>query len=233
MIAEMTSYPAKQKFHSGEIVSPVLALELARDAADLQEVFQTEHPKEADAIRGPESLNAYRAVSALERDTVDDCGFIPLYSLFLFSMAVLFTSDTVKRRTRLLAGLLIAAVAVLDYFENVGIFKAINAQTVTTELAHAIRYPSLGKWTLLGITLLFLGGIIFVSQVEVFWDWTRKLLGIAFVITGLMLLIGTTCPMWFASANILFSVLLIVSACGLLTPFLKLAQLVPEPDDAL
>ncbi|HET9165494.1 MAG TPA: hypothetical protein VFP11_05825 [Candidatus Angelobacter sp.] len=222
MIAGMTRYPANNDFHNGEISGPVLALELARNAEDLRDVLQTEHPGEAlKQPRDIESLTAYRAVSALETNTIQDCGFIPLYSLFLAAMIGVFTSHAAKSRTRLAAWLLIAAVAALDYAENIGIFRAIAASSLSDEAAHAIRYPSLAKWALLGVTLLVLGGAMILSPVAAMWESARKLLGMLFALTGLMLLMATLCPMWFSWATQLFALLVILSACGLLAPFFR------------
>jgi hypothetical protein len=222
MLAGLAGYPAKEKFHDGEIVSPVLALELARNTDDLKEVLQTDHPK--DAVTGgtaPESFRPYRAVSALKVNTIEDCGFIPLYSLFLLSMVNLFSSSLAKSKIRIAAGLLIAAVAAFDYAENVGIFKALAASVLSNDLAYAIRYPSLAKWALLGTTLVVLGGVTIMSQTPVLWEWVRKLLGAAFVLTGIMLLVATSCPMWFGYANLLFSALVFISAVGLLATFFR------------
>lgn len=219
MLAGMVGYPAREKFHDN-IQSPVLALELARNKDDLQQVFQTADPKDAPGeVNGADALNAYRAVSALKGDTIEDCGFIPLYSSFLFAIIVLFSSDSVKKRLRIGPGLLIVAVAALDYAENLGIFRAIAAPAVTDHLAHAIRYPSLAKWALLGVALVVLGGLMMISKVDVFPKGMRKLLGAAFILTGVMLAGGTACPVWIGYANQVFALLVIVSAIGLLWPF--------------
>lgn len=222
MLAGMVRYPDKGKFHDNEISSPVLAMELARNRTDLEEVLQTQHPHQA-AIKDSDSLNAYRAVSALYANTIEDCGFIPLYSLFLLPMILLFTGTSAKNKIRVAARILIGAVAVLDYAENYGIFKTLHASIVTDELAHAIRYPSLGKWALLGVTLLVLGSVMVTSHKDVLSESVRTVLGIGFAITGVLLLMGMLCPMWIGNANLLFSLLIIASATGLLAPFFRIS----------
>jgi hypothetical protein len=215
--------PKPESFHHGQIKSPVLALELASDRNDLIEVLQTTNPALTlswpngcgfEIQRGP--------VCALRINTFQDCVFIPLYAGFLLCMALLFSKAPRRRWLGLAGAALAVAVAVFDYAENQGIFKALRTDVITNQTAQAISTPSRIKWTLLGLNLLFLGVLICISRLTNFRVWVRWLLGISYELVGLMLVVAAKAQlMLFAIATPLFGLLIIVSAVGLLGPFFQ------------
>lgn len=219
--------PKPESFHHGKIKSPVLALELARDRNDLIEVLQTTNPALTlswpngcgfEIQRGP--------VCALRINAVQDCVFIPLYAGFLLCMALLFSKSPRRPWLGLAGAALAVAVALFDYAENRGIFRALRANSITDQTAQAISSPSRAKWTLLGLNLLFIGVVICISRLPDFRAWVRWLLGISYGIVGLMLLAATECLPVFAMAMPLFGLLVFISAGGLLGPFFRRA---PKP----
>lgn len=215
--------PRPKSFHDHQIMSPILAVELARNRDDLIEVLQTTNPAVTlswpngcgfEIQRGP--------VCAVRINTIQDCFFIPLYSGLLLCMALLF-SRTPRRGWLGMAGAVLAVtVAVFDYAENRGIFRALGANSLTDQTALAISNPSRAKWILLGVTLLFIGLLICISRLPNFRAWVRWVLGISYGFVGLTLLVAATAQTaLFALGTPLFGLLIIVSAVGLIGPFFK------------
>jgi hypothetical protein len=214
--------PKPESFHHGKIKSPVLALELASNRDDLIEVLQTTNPGLTlswpngcgfEIQRGP--------VCAVRINTIQDCFFIPLYAGFLLCMVLLF-SRTPRRGWLGMAGAALAVtVAVFDYAENRGIFRALGTDSLTDQTALAISYPSRAKWTLLGATLLFIGLLICISRLPNFRVWLRWPLSVSYWIVGLMLLAATARLPLFGLATPWFGLLIFISAGGLLGPFFK------------
>lgn len=214
--------PKPESFHHGQIKGPVLALELASDRNDLVEVLQTTNPALTmawpngcpfDIQRGP--------VCALRINTFQDCVFIPLYAGILLCMALLFSAAPRRRWLGLAGAALAVAVAIFDYAENRGIFKALGTGVFTDQTALAISSPSRIKWTLLGLNLLFLGVLICISRLANFRAWVRWVLSVAYWVAGLMLLAAMARLPLFALATPLFGLLIVISAGGLLGPFFK------------
>jgi hypothetical protein len=164
--------PRPETFHDGEIKSPVLAVELARNRDDLVEVLQTTNPVLTLAWPNGCGFEIQRGpVCALRINTTQDCVFIPLYAGFLLCMALLF-SRTPRRGWLGMAGAALAVtVALFDYAENRGIFKALGTDALTDQTALAISNPSRAKWILLGVTLLFIGLLICISRLANFRAW--------------------------------------------------------------
>lgn len=137
-------------------------------------------------------------------------------------MALLF-SKAPRRRWLGLAGTALAiTVALFDYAENRGIFRALGADSLTDQTALAISYPSRIKWILLGLNLVFIGIVICISRLINFRAWVRWLLGISYGLVGLTLLgAATVQTALFALGTPLFGLLIIGSAVGLLGPFFQ------------
>jgi hypothetical protein len=215
--------PRPKSFHDHQIMSPILAVELARNRDDLIEVLQTTNPALILSWPNECGIEIQRGpVCAVRINTIQDCVFIPLYSGFLLCMALLF-SRVPKRQWLGLAGIAFAAtVALLDYAENRGIFEALRTVMITDQTAQTISIPSRAKWTLLSLNLLFIGALICISRLPDFRAWGRWLLGMVYGVVGLVLLLAATArTALFAIATPLFGLLIIISAIGLLGPFFK------------
>jgi hypothetical protein len=155
--------------------SPVLALELAANGAEIDAVNRSEGGKATEFIN-----------QQLSRDF----GFIVIYVVFFSCLALLLTELVADRSKYLkLSAIVFAVIAgIFDVIENVRMFKATStpAGTATDSLANSIRYPSLVKWALLfvvclvlGVTLSRRGGWLLVP-------------GLAFLIAALLGLSGVT-----------------------------------------
>jgi hypothetical protein len=107
--------PRPKSFHDHQIMSPILAVELARNRDDLIEVLQTTNPALILSWPNECGIEIQRGpVCAVRINTIQDCVFIPLYSGFLLCMALLF-SRVPKRQWLGLTGIAFAAtVALLD-----------------------------------------------------------------------------------------------------------------------
>lgn len=222
MAKDLERYPWPELFHDGEIKKPILAVELARDRKDLIEVLRTTNPAMALArAHGCADKDQRDPVCAVRTNTLQDCFFIPLYSGLLLCLALLFCKMPPRRWLGMAGAALAITVALLDYAENRGIFKALRTEEITDQAAQAISNPSRAKWMLLGVTLLFIGLLICISMLPNFRVWVRWLLSASYWIAGLMLLAATARYPLFALATPLFGVLLLISAGGLLGPFFK------------
>ena len=155
--------------------SPVLALELAANGAEIDAINRSEGGK---------------AAAFIKQQLFKDFGYIAIYVVFFSCLALLLTelvSDWTKYLS--LAAVVCAVLAgVFDLFENRGMLKAVStpADAATDSLANSIRYPSLAKWALFfifcllaGVILSRLGGWILIP-------------GLAFLIAALLGLSGVT-----------------------------------------
>ncbi|MGD0297227.1 MAG: hypothetical protein ABSE86_08920 [Bryobacteraceae bacterium] len=158
-------YPFPYIFHH-DVASPILALEISRDADDIEAVLHRADPL------------AKQAASFERVSNQLDLIFIPLYAFFFWSLARVFAE-----RTRLLT-LFILGTALFDYAEDWQIFRALDGENP------AIFIPSLVKWGLLGVVLLGTGIILLRSRSPVYSLATKRLLAIAYFISGLLLLIA-------------------------------------------
>jgi hypothetical protein len=204
-------YPHTSSFRAGQIVSPVLALELAGNITDLDDVFHNRKGKEEQEA----------AVTALERNTNQDCFFILCYTGELVSLALLFTAGQPARNLRWIAVASAVLAGLFDYAENYGIFQAIAAQKLgpghlTDDLARHISYPSLEKWTTLGITLLILTAAVWSSQLPRQRSKANLILTISFGVGGLLLLTAIQCLPLFPFANLWFGGTLLLAAVHIL-----------------
>jgi hypothetical protein len=152
--------------------SPVLALELPANGAEIDAVNRSEGGKSTAFIKNQLSK---------------DFGYIAIYVVFFSCLALLLTELTSDRNKYLnLAAVVCAVLAgVFDVIENLGMLKATSG-VATDSLANSIRYPSLAKWALLFVFCLFAG--VTLSRVG------RWLLipGIAFLLAALLGLSGVT-----------------------------------------
>jgi hypothetical protein len=183
-------YPQRTAFHNGKIKQPVMAMELARNQADLEVVLQTANPAQAlEEARKPDSAGRKNAVCALRVNTFQDLIFIPMYAGFLACVGWLFHCGAAKRAwVGILAAGLALAAAVFDYIEDYEMFQTFKASQVGDDLARAISGPSKVKWILLGISLLLLGVAIGISRFKDLGKRAKSGLAFAFAAFGALLL---------------------------------------------
>jgi hypothetical protein len=218
-------YPFLHNFH-GKIDSPVLAVELSRNAKELEGVLGAASPANA----APKSSPAI-AVACLRTNTYEDFVFIPLYTLFLWKFAVLFAigadgSRMVHRKT--IGGLAIL-IAVFDCAENIGILHALGAYPLTDSMAHTICWPSRCKWGLFAVALLLTAWILARSESPLYSLPTRRLLALAYGTAGFLMLVGLAMPHVIELASAMFALLVAVNIVGLLGPSFEVWFLRPDP----
>jgi hypothetical protein len=206
--AVLMGYPFPHVFHH-DVDSPVLALELSQGESDIEAVLHRSDQAAAQAAGG------------LRWNTGLDLVFIPIYGFFLWSLARVFTN-----RTRVLT-LFIAGTGLFDYLEDWRIFQALGGANP------AIYLPSLLKWTLLGIVLVWIGVILLRSMSPVYSVATRRLLGLAFLVSGLLLLMAVTAGQLIGYsvielALVIFSVLAVIQVFGLLGHYLSIPGATPK-----
>jgi hypothetical protein len=155
--------------------SPVLALELPANGAEIDAVNRSEDGKSTDFIKTQLSK---------------DFGYIVVYVVFFACLALLLTelvSDWSKYLS--LSAVVCAVIAgVFDVIENFGMLKAVStpAGTATDSLANSIRYPSLAKWAFLFVFCLLIGVTLSRRQ------GLLLIPGVAFLIAALLGLSGVT-----------------------------------------
>jgi hypothetical protein len=153
--------------------SPVLALELAANGAEIDAINRSEGGKATEFIK---------------KQLSKDFGYILIYVVFFSCLALLIievSSDWSKYLGW--AAVVCAVIAgVFDVIENVRMLKATStpAGAATDSLANSIRYPSLAKWALLFVFCLLVG--LTLSRV---WGWLL-IPGLAFLIAALLGLSG-------------------------------------------
>jgi hypothetical protein len=120
------------------ISSPVLALEVARNVAEVDAILSDAPSPDREAMR----IKQYA-----------DFGFICAYASLYVVMSLLLMPQ--GRAIAILAAVLGVIAAILDVIENLDILRVVD-----TDLAHttqamidAVRYPSLAKWGLASIAL--------------------------------------------------------------------------------
>jgi hypothetical protein len=204
----LRSYPFSHAFHH-DVNSPGLALQISRGAEDIDAVL---HRSDAASVK---------AVASLGWNNGLDLIFIPIYTVFLWSLARVFTS-----RTRLLT-VFLAGTALFDYLEDWRIFQALGGENP------AIYLPSLAKWGLVGIVLIWIGVIFLRSKIPVYSVATRRLVGITYLISGLLTLIAVIDGQLIGYslielALVLFSVLAVIQVFGLLGHYLSIPGAMPK-----
>jgi hypothetical protein len=216
-------YPFHHQFHH-DVDSPILALEISQGADDINLVLHPGPNKEAEAREcnlGRKDRQPTAAVcEAQARDfeyksNVLDLVFIPLYAFSVWALLRVFIG-----RTGPLV-LFILGTAAFDYLEDWRIFQALDGENP------AIYVPSLVKWGLLGLALLATGIVLLRSKNPVFSLATKRLLGLAYVVSSLLLLIsvalGTIIGYSLIELGVaLFSFLLVIQAGTFLGPYLAI-----------
>lgn len=181
-----------------DIDSPVLALELSHGASDIDAVLHRSEPDKAPL-----------ATHIMWLGNVLDLVFIPIYAFFLWSLGRVFTD-----RTRLLTWLVLGT-ALFDYLEDWQIFRALNGANPPIYLA------SLVKWGLLGLALLYTAVLLFRSASAVYSLPTKRLLGVAYLVSGGLIVIAVSLGQWIGYSYIaiglgIFGFLAIIHVIGLL-----------------
>ena len=130
--------------------NPVLALELVRNGADIDQIVKAESGAAAKFIK---------------RSTYKDFGFILVYALSFIALSLLLAKLNMdyKRFLGCFAAGCAALAAILDFTENRGMLRAIAGEA-TDSLADSIRYPSLAKWGLLFIFALLVGLLLVLRR---------------------------------------------------------------------
>ena len=135
--------------------SPVVAGELVRNAAEIEQVYgtalQAGHCGSPDYAASKDCVIAAR----LRLITWIDFLLIPSYALTYFLLGRL-----ISNRLGWLVMALAPIAALADVAENIGILHA-TAEAATDALALAIRTPSLVKWTALAL--------MWLAFIAVFW----------------------------------------------------------------
>ena len=129
-------------------------------------------------------------------------------------------------RTGLLA-LCILGTAILDYLEDRRIFQALDGENP------AIFVPSLVKWGLLGLALFGTGVILLRSKSAVYFWATKRLLGLAYLVSSILLLISVAFGERIGYSLIelamaLFSFLLVFQVAALIGPYLAIPAIQQE-----
>lgn len=155
--------------------NPVLALELVKSGADIEQIVKAESGKAAKFIK---------------RSTYKDFGFIFVYALSFIALSLLLSQMNVGRMRCLgwFAAAVAALAAILDLAEDRGMLRAIAGEA-SDSLADSIRHPSLAKWSLLFIFGLLVG-LLLIALRDVFvipavFFFVAALLGLCGVLLNL------------------------------------------------
>jgi len=197
-----SQYPYPHVFHH-DVDSPVIALELSRDAGDI------------DAVLHRPTCALKAAAESMAKVNWLDLVFIPLYGFSIWALARVFTT-----KTRLLT-LCILAAMILDYLEDWQIFRAIGGANP------AIYIPSLIKWGLLGLVFIGLSLILLASSSPVYTLSTKRLLAIGYLVSGILILVDVAMGEWIGYSHIelavnIFSLLFVVNVVGFLGHYLAI-----------
>lgn len=187
-----------------DVSQPVLALELSHGANDIDAVLHRGEPDKAPVAKRVMWLG-----------NVLDLVFIPIYAFFLWSAACLF-GGAGRGLT-----LLILGTALFDYLEDWQIFRALDGVNPPIYLA------SLVKWGLLGLTLLLTAVLLFRSASPVYSLPTKRLLGLAYLASGGLMIAAVSLGQWIGYSYIelglrVFSFVAVVHLIGLLGPYLSI-----------
>lgn len=223
---DLKRYPCEHAFHH-QIDSPVLAIELASTRAEVETVLAPACASyfeiySDEAQRAAAYIEARRVThSALLRDTIADCFFIPLYTLFIWSFGSLFAVDNPKPRIFLPRALAIAtiATAISDYAENIGIFRSL-ALGPSDILAQWTSWPSRFKWTMFAVSLLLTFVILLRSQNPMYSLATRRLFALGYLTTGTLLAMGVWRPTLIGLGLQIYAVIVLLQIIALLGPYI-------------
>lgn len=212
----LRNYPSDHDFHHG-INSPILAVELASNSGELASVLNPPPPphKETPQVQA-------QAREVVRNNTYEDCVFILLYTSFLwfFGMLFAFRSDGFPIGLRIF-GIVIVATGLCDYAENLGIFRATSAAQLSDSLALNICWPSRCKWSLLGIALLLTANILLRSRNLMYSLATRRLLALACILSGALVIVGLWNPPLVELGVNLFGSVVLINLVALLGPYIS------------
>jgi hypothetical protein len=147
--------------------SPILAIELPRSADDITSLLDRQPVSPRHAIR------------------------LETYADFPFIMSYVYLWYTLSRKVSQVLGFVTIFAGIADFFENIGILRAVGSTVPTQAIADATRYPSLVKWTLLGV--------VFVSLLYLFlprdeaksgWQILYLVIGLSYVYAGVLCVTG-------------------------------------------
>jgi hypothetical protein len=191
-------YPIEPRFHYG-IGVPVLALELAHNAGDIQTVlpgagYQPSERERTLKCKLPEGVRAGElkdrtvcppwdgdAHRAIRWNTMLDLLFIPLYVAYLVLLSRTISLDGRYRKAVLSLAVL---AGVFDYLEDWRIFEALQGGTP------AVYLPSLAKWVCLGMTLALVAFRMIGPHRQFFSIASDRVLGLEYLIAGGSILTG-------------------------------------------
>lgn len=208
MLFLLRPYPYVHNF-PGLVSSPVLALQLSRNADDLQRVL-------ADGDSSQEAL----ARKVLRTNNNLDLCLIPLYAGFLILFVRLFRRVPGKSLLRSLVLGSILGAAAFDYLEDYGIAQALRSPMFTGGLASAIAIPSHAKWGLFGVSLILVGVLLLGSDGFLYSRATLRIQGVLFLLGGLSILAGLVEHARIELGTELFAICVLWNAGALLGPAL-------------
>jgi len=212
MLLGLRHYTLEHNFQH-DIDSPVLALELASNSHELESVLNP--PSAAEDAKT-------QSRAALQSNTYEDCLFIVLYSLFLWTFADLFAGpDKVSRVNRWILAVVIVATALCDYAENLGIFRVLRTQQFTDALAQQVCWPSRCKWLFFGGALLITATLLLLSHKKIYSLATRRLLAIAYAAAGLLIVTGLGYPPFIELGVNVFGLTVVINLVALLGAYMS------------
>jgi hypothetical protein len=120
------------------ISNPVLAMEVARNVAEVDAILSDAPSPDREVMR----IKQYA-----------DFGFIAAYASLFVLMSMLLARE--NRMIAIAAGALGVIAAICDVIENLGILRIVDVDLshTTQSMIDAIRYPSLVKWALASLAL--------------------------------------------------------------------------------
>jgi hypothetical protein len=121
-------------------------------------------------------------------NTLLDFVFIPLYVWFLLTFVV---SVIPRGKLRVIAILFALSAGICDVIEDIFILLAVNSRPVP------IFIPSLAKWAMIGLTVAVIGRCLIRDHDIIYSIATDRLLGLAYLASGLLLLFGVAAGEWF------------------------------------
>lgn len=130
------------------ISSPVLAMEVARNIAEVDAILSDSPSADREAMR----IKQYA-----------DFGFIAGYAGLYVVMSLLLMPQ--GRAIAISAAALGVVAAIFDVIENLGILRVVNTDLAhtTQKMIDQVRYPSLIKWALASLALALLA-ILFLRM---------------------------------------------------------------------
>src|SRR5579871_5354545 len=179
----LAPYPFEHWFNQ-DVDSPILALELSRpdrNPNDVEDVIQGRPQIPGERSKDQDKKDREQAVRAIRVNTKLDLIYIAFYVAYLVFLAV--QAGAGRGYSIVIAALGILA-GVFDYVEDFFIFQTLDGHYM------AIMVPSLTKWTLLALTLIGIGVMLGTSSGRLYSLAIDRLLGLAHVIAGLLILGG-------------------------------------------